>query len=288
MALQTGFFDSTTAELVNGFYQGNKAKDAAFLAKLFNNFIRSGYNPSVEDCFKIVPDSGLTVSRSAGAAFLQGYFCYDDSAKTQLLTANHTHVCIMRLDSSEGTITETWLTDPTPVTDYPKRAANIYDLVLAIVTIPSGAATVTADMITDKRDDFDYCGYAKLAPASNLEWDDMLELDGKVNPVRISANIVDVTGSKTLELSDQGTIQRVTAATAATITVPLHSAVEFPMETQIEIIQYGAGAVTISGAAGVTLRAMGSPETIAVFAQYGSLALTKIANNEWIVTGALA
>lgn len=288
MALQSGFFDSTSATVVGGFYRGNKAKDAAFLAAWLKNIVRSGYNPSIENCFKIVPSSGLTVSRSAGAAFLEGYFCYDDTAKTQLLTANHTHVCLLRLDSSDGTIIETWLTDPTPVTDYPKRAANLYDLVLAVVVVPSGAAAVTADMITDKRDDFDLCGYARLTPASNLEWNDMLELDGKVNPIRISANIIEVTANKTLELSDQGTIQRVNSSGAITITIPAHAAAEFPVETQIEIMRYGSGAVTVVGSAGVTLRAMGSPATIAVFAQYGSLALTKIANNEWIVSGALA
>lgn len=287
MALNTGFFDSTTAELVGGFYQGNKAKDAAFLAAWLKNIVRSGYNPAIEDCFKVIPSSGLEVSRLPGAAYLEGYFCYDNSARTQTLTANHTHVCVMRLDSSAGTITETWLTDPVLNTDYPKRAGNLYDLVLATVVVPSGATAVTADMITDNRDDFNLCGYARLAPASNLEWNDMLEADGKVNPVRISANIVDVAGSKTLVLSDQGTIQRVTASASATITIPSHADVEFPVETQIEIIQYGTGAVTITGASGVTLRAMGSPSPIKIFAQYGFAALTKIANNEWLVTGAL-
>ncbi len=287
MALSTGFFDSTTAELVNGFFQGNKAKDAPFFATWLKNIVRSGYNPSIEDCFKVVPSSGLTVSRSIGAAYLEGYFCYDASAKTQLLTANHTHVCIMRLNSSDGTITETWLTDPTPTTDYPIRAGNVYDLVLATVVIPDAAETVTADMITDNRDDFDLCGYARLAPASNLEWDDMLDEDGKVNPVRISANIIEVTADKTLGLTDQGTIQQVNLGTAVVITVPLHSAVEFPVETQIEILRYGAGTVTIVGTEGVTLRAMGSPATIAVFAQYGAVSLTKLANNEWIINGDL-
>ncbi len=288
MALNTGFFDSTTAELINGFYQGNKAKDASFLAKLFSNFIRSGYNPSIDDCFKVVPSSALTVSRAAGAAFLEGYFCYDSDEKTQVLTANHTHVCLMRLNTSDGTITETWLTDSTLGADYPKRAANFYDLVLATVVIPNGAVTITADMITDNRDDFDLCGYARLAPASNLEWDDMLEEDGKVNPIRISANIIEVTADKTLNLMDQGTIQKVDLGTAVVITVPLHSAVEFPVETQIEILRYGAGTVTIVGTEGVTLHAMGSPATISVFAQYGSISLTKLANNEWLVSGALS
>jgi len=288
MALDTGFFDSTSASLVNGFYQGDKAKDAEFMAAWIKSIIRSGYNPTITDCFKIVPSSGLTVSRSIGAAFIEGYFCYDTAAKTQLLTANHTHVCIMRLDTSAGTITETWLIDPTPVTDYPLRVGNNYDLVLATVVIPDGTETVTAGMITDNRDDFDLCGYARMAAASNLEFDEMLELDGKVNPIRISANIIEVTADKTLALTDQGTIQQVNKSTAVVITVPTHAAVEFPVESQIEIMRYGAGTVTITPSAGVTLRAMGSPATITVFAQYGSVSLTKLANDEWIVGGALA
>ena len=287
MALQSGFFDSTTAELVGGFYRGNKAKDAAFMAAWLKNIVRSGYNPAIPDCYKVAPSSGLEVSRSPGAAYLEGYFCYDNSAKAQVLTANHTHVCVLRLDSSAGTITETWLVDPTLNTDYPKRTGNYYDLVLATVAIPSGAATVTANMITDNRDDFDLCGYARLAPASNLEWNDMLEQDGKVNPIRISAKIIDVSSSKILALADQGTIQRVATSAATAITVPSHADVEFPVQTQIEIIQYGSGAVTITGGAGVALRAMGNPSPIKIFAHYGAVAITKVANNEWLVTGAL-
>lgn len=288
MALDTGFFDSITAELINGFYQGNKAKPAAFMAAWIKSIVRSGYNPAITDCFKVVPSAALTVSRSIGAAFLEGYYCEDVAAATHVLTAAHTHVCIMRLDSTAGTITETWLIDPVLDTDYPLRVANNYDLVLATIVVPAETVTVTADMITDNRDDFDLCGYAKMAAAGNYEFSGMLELDGKVNPIRISANIIEVTADKTLALTDAGTIQQVNLSTAIVITVPLYSAVEFPIDTEIEIVRWGAGTVTVTGGVGVTLNAMGSPATKTIFAQYGSVTIKKYANNVWLVSGALA
>jgi hypothetical protein len=288
MALDTGFFDSITATLINGFYQGDKAKPASFMAAWIKSIVRTGYNPAVTDCFKIVPSSAMTVSRSAGNAFIEGYFVQDTAAATHVITANHTHVCIMRLDSAAGTITETWLIDPVLNTDYPLRVSPNYDLVLATVVVPSGATEVTADMITDNRDDFALCGYAKMAAAGNYEFSGMLEPDGKVNPIRISANIVEVTANKTLALTDAGTIQKVNSASAVVITVPLHSTVEFPVETQIEIKRYGSGAVTIIGEEGVTIHAMGEPATIPIFAQYGSISLTKYENNVWCADGAVS
>lgn len=169
MAFECGFFDSTSAELVNGFYRGNKAKDASFLAKLLSNTIRSGYNPAIENCFKITPGGGMTVSRAPGAAFIEGYFCYDDEATTATLAAGSTYAYVLQLDTGNGIISEVWLKNKIDGTDYPIREGNFYDLVIAVIAVPPGAAAVTADMIADKRNDFNYCGYMKMAAASNIE-----------------------------------------------------------------------------------------------------------------------
>ncbi|MHB1153570.1 MAG: hypothetical protein ACYCWE_20895 [Eubacteriales bacterium] len=288
MALESGFFDSTEVTDVDGIPVGNKAKNAAFMAAFIKNLIQTGYLPTIENCFKISPSSAMTVSRAAGAAFIEGYLVIDATATTELLTADTTYAWLLRLDLGDGEITEELLVDPTPVTDYPLRAGNYFDLVLAVITVPSGALTVTAEMISDKRNDFDYCGYAKMAPASNLEFSDLLAIDGKVNPDKLTSNIIEVTASKTLALTDASTVQQVNSASNLTITIPLNSAVEFPIDTEIEIVRWGSGTVTVAAAGGVTLRAMGSPAAITIYAQYGILTLKKFADNIWLVAGALS
>lgn len=162
MAFQCGFFDSTTSSEVGGFIVGNKAKDAAFFAKREAAIIGNGV---YDGSFEVTPSSGLGVSRSAGKGWINGYFCYDDSAHVKLLTANATHYYVLRLHLGDGEITEQWLTTYTT----PVRVGNTYDLLLAVITIPSGTVNVTAAMITDYRNDVTNCGYAQLQPNMNFE-----------------------------------------------------------------------------------------------------------------------
>ena len=91
------------------------------------------------------------------------------------------------------------------------------------------------------------------------------------------------TGSYTLLLTDfptTGAIQdiQVTDASASTITIPPHSSVAAPVGSQIMVSQWGAGAVTIAGGAGVTLvDAWGAATT----AQYDSRYARQVATDTW-------
>lgn len=97
-------------------------------------------------------------------------------------------------------------------------------------------------------------------------------------------SIVSVNASKTLALSDRGTKQECNSASAINITVPPNSSVAFPIGTEIDVIRYGAGSVTMVAGAGVTLRTAG---TLAITAQYRALHLYKRATDEWVVIGAV-
>lgn len=88
----------------------------------------------------------------------------------------------------------------------------------------------------------------------------------------------------TLSLSDNFNVVEMNKATANTLTIPLNSAVAFPIGSQVNVIQYGAGQTTIAAASGVTLRASVGLKLIA---QYDGATLTKVATNEWYVNGAL-
>ncbi len=97
-------------------------------------------------------------------------------------------------------------------------------------------------------------------------------------------NIVQYTGAlTTLQLSDAGKLVQKNNAIAHDIRVPANSSVAFPTGTQILIMQYGAGQVTVTTSGGVTLRSSGGKTKLA--AQYAMASLIKIGTNEWVLSG---
>lgn len=88
----------------------------------------------------------------------------------------------------------------------------------------------------------------------------------------------------TLALTDAGKTVEQTGASAATVTVPPNSAVVFPIGTVVDVLQYGAGQVTIAAGAGVTVR---TPASLTTKARYSRASLRKRAADEWILSGDL-
>lgn len=92
------------------------------------------------------------------------------------------------------------------------------------------------------------------------------------------------TDDYTLALSDNFNAVETNKATANTITVPPSSSVAFPIGSQVNVLQYGAGQTTIAAGAGVTLRySVG----LKIVAQYDGCTLTKVGTDEWYLNGAL-
>jgi len=89
----------------------------------------------------------------------------------------------------------------------------------------------------------------------------------------------------TLVLADAGKLIRCTKATSMSIIVPLNSAEAYSVGQRIDIMQYGAGQVTISGDTGVTVRAT---PTNKLRATYSTASIIKIATDEWVLAGDLA
>ena len=88
----------------------------------------------------------------------------------------------------------------------------------------------------------------------------------------------------TLALVDACTVVEGTKATAQTVTIPPNSSVAFLVGTIIEVCQYGAGQITLTPGAGVTIR---TPASLTTRAQYSSVSLRKRATDEWLVGGDL-
>jgi hypothetical protein len=78
-------------------------------------------------------------------------------------------------------------------------------------------------------------------------------------------------------------------ASAQTYTIPLNSSVAFPIGSMINIIQIGAGQVTIQGASGVTVASNGvTPTTPKLRVQYSAATLIKVGTDSWYVIGDIA
>ena len=89
----------------------------------------------------------------------------------------------------------------------------------------------------------------------------------------------------TTVLADDGKLVTCDNAAAIALTIPPNSSVSFGIGTQINIMQLGAGQVTITAGAGVTLRSNGTK--LKTNGQYAVATCCKIATDTWVVIGNL-
>ena len=90
----------------------------------------------------------------------------------------------------------------------------------------------------------------------------------------------------TLALVDAGAVVTATNADAVTVTVPTNAAIAYPVGTVINVLQGGAGAVTVEGDTGVTVNGV-SGGSVTTTTQYQGATLLKVATDEWIISGAV-
>jgi hypothetical protein len=90
------------------------------------------------------------------------------------------------------------------------------------------------------------------------------------------------TASYTLVLADAGKMIVVNSASATTVTIPLQSTANFPIGTQILVMQIGSGQTSIAATGGVTLN---SKNGITTSGLYAVISLIKIGADSWVVAG---
>jgi len=121
------------------------------------------------------------------------------------------------------------------------------------------------------------------ASASGVAFSDGTQTKEAV-PSRTS--IVQKTDSYTLSsLTERDNLIEMGKATAQTLTIPTNATVAYPVGTSIDILQTGAGQVTIAGAVGVTVNATPG---LKLRAQWSSATLFKRATDTWVVMGDLS
>jgi hypothetical protein len=90
----------------------------------------------------------------------------------------------------------------------------------------------------------------------------------------------------TTVLADDGKLITCDNGSPIALTIPPSSSVNYGIGTQINIMQLGAGVVTITAGVGVTLRSAGSK--LKTNGQYAVATCCKIATDTWVVIGNLA
>lgn len=164
---------------------------------------------------------------------------------------------------ADGAVTEDKLTDGA-VTENKLADAAVTEDKLA-----DGA--VTEDKLTD--------GAVTLEKLSNEAKNAKADLvNGKVKPSQLTRERVNVTASRTLALTDEGKALYVLSDSPVTLTLPLNSAVQLPIGTELTVYRAGTGSVTLAAAEGVTLYCS---DALDALSQYGSARLKKWEANAW-------
>ncbi len=91
--------------------------------------------------------------------------------------------------------------------------------------------------------------------------------------------------SYTFVIGDAGKLCTFTNAAAVTVTVPPNSSVAFPVNTQIDLGQLGAGKVTNAQGSGVTINSLNGNKALA--GQYAGATLIKTGTDTWWLVGSL-
>lgn len=105
-------------------------------------------------------------------------------------------------------------------------------------------------------------------------------LSTNYSPLNVSIN--SQSASYILVLSDAGKMVEISNASANTLTVPADSTSNFPVGTQISILQTGTGQTTVTNAVGVTIN--GTPG-LKLRTQWSIATLIKRAANTWVLLG---
>jgi hypothetical protein len=130
-------------------------------------------------------------------------------------------------------------------------------------------------------------GLSKKGVWNGYQWDYGLSDDRPIGTLNAGVSlrgyepIVAVTATKTLALSDSGTVQNCTNAAAAIITIPLNGSVPFPISARIIIRKTTSQTVTVAWATGVTvLNSLGM--TLTITGVTSSTVLRQTAIDSWI------
>lgn len=168
----------------------------------------------------------------------------------------------------------------------PSLPAN--SISLATVAVGAAVTQINSGNITDTRTDV---GTNLPGDISSVTAGAGLTGGGSSGAVTLAASVAtnSQTGTTyTLALSDNGKLVTLANASPIAVTIPLNSSVALPVGAVIMMAAYDAGAVTISGAGGVTVVSAGATAASPVIrTTYSSVGAIQTSANNWLVVGDL-
>lgn len=185
------------------------------------------------------------------------------------LTVNTTYT----LPSADGTSGQVLATNSAGGLSWTTRAANSFETIAV-----AGQSSIVADTHTDTLTIAAGSGITLTTNAGT----DTLTISAASSGPSYSAVRTQSGTSYTLAASDAGAYILTSGTTTVTITVPPQSSVTWAADTEIYFEQNNTGQIAILAGTGVTIN---SSETLKSFARYSVLALKRVAENVWTLTG---
>jgi hypothetical protein len=220
-----------------------------------------------------------------------------DAFETTLGVINPTAARTINLPNVSGTvITSGNLSDITTVGTVTSGSFPVANL--TGTTLPSGITTSSLTSVgTITSGTFPAANISGTTLASNVVTSSLTTV-GTLSSLAVTNNIsaggnvishiafnTTPTGSYPLVLADDGKIVEIPAL--GTVTVPSDATVNFPVGSQITILQTTAGQVTIAGATSPNAVTVNATPGLKLRAQWSSCTLVKRGTNSWVAMGDL-
>jgi len=256
------------------------------------------------DKLEVVPAfSGLAVEVEPGEAMVRGHYYVSTLAvELTLATADASNdridTVVLRLDPIANEIvaavvTGTPAASPVPPTLTQVDPYGVFEFPLANVLVEATAGV--PGTITDRRAFMgervgswntagrpDTGGRPVFGYNTDFGWVEFYDGSSWRNfAPGLLLETTEKTANYTLVVSDAGRVVHMNVAAGGTLTVPLESSVNYDIGTIVGVYNSSSMALTVAGAAGVTVRNGGT------IAQYNEGSLRKRAANVWVLVGAV-
>lgn len=171
---------------VTGYDRNYNADDISefYRFSFSNGVVKSNSNNNEPQGLKVVEVSGMTINVNAGYACINGKPYINDALKAFTITANGTSAnrydyIVLRYDNNMS-VRNTYLALVTgngtiPNVNRLTRNSKVYEIMLAYITVPPSASSITQANITDTRGDVDLCGWYTAVKGSADYYDAIIQ-----------------------------------------------------------------------------------------------------------------